>query len=623
MARAFDPSPSHEGGHPAPGAVSRLLEELAEAPPSDVGDGWKKWLAPGVVVGRFELVREIGRGGFGVVWEAVDRESGRRVAFKAVRPGGKGGVREARLLQEAEVSARLSHPGIVSLLDVGRSSHGPYLVLELLRGWTLASRLDYGALLPAEALRVGAATAAAVAHAHAHGVVHRDLKPANVFLCEDGGVKVLDFGLAHAFGHRRADGGTPAYMAPEQRRGAPEDERTDVFALGVMLHRMLAGELPFPDLAGRSVEGPEPAPALEVVGAPSLGPLLSKMLEKDPVRRPRDAGAVLPGIEAAREELARAPARVAVAPVRVRRLPSADARAYDYCLRARQFLMVPLKANLKFACEMFARAVEVDPRYAPAHAGLAEGAAQLHMYYPSAEGDQLEVAHASSARALELDPGLAEAHAGRGLALFLSRRMEEAEREFKAAIAADPSLPEARYYYARACFQQGRHAEAARLCREANAAREGYQAAFFAAQASEAAGEHAEALEAYRLALGVCERHMEMNPDDPRAATMRAVCLARVGRREEGLHWARQALAIDPLDSGVRYNVACLYSVEGARDEALDCLEEVVRAGFINPEWMEKDPDLSSLRGLPRFQALMGGLARPPPAPPAPVTSGT
>jgi hypothetical protein len=136
LARAFEPSPSQEGGHPAPGAVSRLLGELAEAPPTDVGDGWKKWLASGVVVGRFELVREIGRGGFGVVWEAVDRESGRRVAFKAVRPGGKGGVREARLLQEAEVSARLSHPGIVSLLDVGRSSHGPYLVLELLRGWT-------------------------------------------------------------------------------------------------------------------------------------------------------------------------------------------------------------------------------------------------------------------------------------------------------------------------------------------------------------------------------------------------------------------------------------------------------------------------------------------------------
>ncbi|MCX5732476.1 MAG: tetratricopeptide repeat protein, partial [Deltaproteobacteria bacterium] len=156
----------------------------------------------------------------------------------------------------------------------------------------------------------------------------------------------------------------------------------------------------------------------------------------------------------------------------------------------------------------------------------------------------------------------------RGLALFLSRRMEEAEREFKAAIEADPSLPEARYYYARACFQQGRNAEAARLCREANAAREGYQAAFFAAQAGEASGGHAVALEDYRLALDVCERHMEMNPDDPRAATMRAVCLARLGRREEGIQWARQALAIDPLDAGVRYNVACLYAVEGATDDA-------------------------------------------------------
>ena len=603
---------------PAPGAVSRLLEELADAPPCAVDEGWDRWLVPGAMAGRFELVREIGRGGFGVVWEAVDKESGRRVAFKAVRPGGQGGIREATLLHEAEVSARLSHPGIVSLLDVGRSGHGPFLVMELLRGWTLSDRLDYGALLPAEALRIGAAATRAVAHAHAHGVFHRDITPANVFLCEDGGVKVLDFGLARAFGHRRADGGTPAYMAPEQRRGAPEDERTDVFALGLLLHRMLSGELPFPDEAGRSVQGPEPAPTLEVVGAPSLGPLLSRMLEKDPVRRPRDAGEVVPGIEAAREELARAPERLAAAPVRVRRIPSADARAYDHCLRARQFLKVPRKANLRFACEMFARAIRIDARYAPAHAGLAEGAAQLHMYYPSVDGEQLAIALAASARALELDPGLAEAHAARGLSLFLCQRPEEAEVEFQAAIAADPSLPEARYYYARACFQQGRNEEAARLCREANAAREDYQAAFFAAQASEAAGGRAASLEAYRMALEVCERHMEMNPDDPRAATMRAVSLARIGRREDGLHWARQALAIDPLDAGVRYNVACLYSLEGATDEALDCLEEVVRAGFRNREWMERDPDLMSLRGLPRFHTLMERMASPPPGPPAP-----
>jgi tetratricopeptide (TPR) repeat protein len=587
--------------------VTRLLEELADAPDSDVGEGWEAWLAPGKVVDRLELIREIGRGGLGVVWEAIDRTTGRHVAFKAVRPGGKSGMREARLVAEAEVAARLSHPGIVSLLDVGRSRRGPYLVLELLRGWTLGDRLDYGALPPAEALRIAASACRAVAHAHSHGVVHRDLKPANVFLCEDGAVKVVDFGLAHAFGQRRASGGTPAYMAPEQWRGAPEDERTDVFALGVLL----------PDDGGRAVLGPEPAPSIEVAGAPSLGPLLSRMLEKDPVRRPRDGGEVLPGLEASLEELARAPAAVAAAPTRVRRLPSADARAYDCCLRARQFLKVPRKANLQFACEMFRRATEIDPRYAPAHAGLAEGAAQLHMLYPSADGAQLRVADEASTRALELDPGLAEARAARGLTLFLSRRMEEAEREFLLAIQSDPSRPEARYYYARACLQQGRHEEAARLCREANAVREDYQSAFFAAQASEAAGS---AAEAYRTALEVVERHMEMNPDDPRAATMRAVCLARAGRREEGLHWARQALAIDPLDAGVRYNVACLYAIEGAHEEALDCLEAVVAAGFRNREWMERDPDLAPLRGSLRFRALMD---RMPDAPSSPVTSGT
>ena len=605
-----------DDGRPAPGAVTRLLEELADAPPSEVGEGWSSWLAPGVKVGPVELVREIGRGGFGVVWEAVDRQSGRHVAFKAVRPGGKAGIREARLLHEAEVAGRIVHPGIVSLLDVGQGAHGPYLVLELLRGWTLAERLDYGPLPPSEALRIVLATTRAVAHAHASGVVHRDLKPANVFLCEDGAVKVLDFGLAHAFGQARSGGGTPAYMAPEQWRGAPEDERTDVFALGVLLHRLLAGEPPFLDDGGRTAQGPEPAPALEVAGAPSIGPLLQLMLKKDPVDRPRDAGQALPGIEAAIEELSRAPAAVASVPVRVRRVPTADARAYDFCQRARQFLKVPRKANLRFACEMFAKATEVDPLYAPAHAGLAGGAAQLQMLYPSPDGEQLRIAEAASLRALELDPGLAEAHAARGLTLFLSRRVEEAEKEFLIAIAADPSRPEARYFYARACFQQGRHELAARLCREANAVREDYQAAFFAAQASEAGGASEAAAEAYRVALGVCERHMEMNPDDPRAATMRAVCLARTGRRDDGLHWARQALAIDPLDAGVRYNVACLYAVEGALDDALTCLEEVVRAGFRNREWMERDPDLSSLRGQPRFQALMDGMTASPPAGP-------
>jgi tetratricopeptide (TPR) repeat protein len=590
-----------------PGTLTSLIEEVVRGAAPALPEGsWTDGMRAGTVIGRYELLREAGRGGFGVVWEARDPLLGRSVAFKAVRAGDHLGLREERLQREAEAAARLSHPNIVTLHDLGRSPHGPYLVLELLRGQSLAQRLEAGPLPAREALRVGVEVARALAHAHAHGVIHRDLKPANVFLCADGPVKVLDFGLSLVFGGDAAAGGTAGYMAPEQARGQPGDARTDLFALGVLLHVLLAARLPFDPAGEPGRYGP--ATPLAVAEAPGAGALVARLLELEPDRRPSSAGEVAAALTAILREAERSTPAGGAAP--------ADVRAYEYYLRGRRFLQQTRKASLRFAEEMFGRAVEIAPGFALAHAGRAEAVALRNMYYPP-EQDELEQAAAASARAVELVPTLAEAHAAQGLTLTMLKRPEEARRAFERALALDPGLPEAHYYFARACFQGGQLEEAARRFREAAAAGEHYQAAFFAAQASEATGKHAEALEAYRLALGVCERHMEMNPDDPRAATMRAVCLARIGRREDGLHWARQALAIDPLDPGVRYNVACLYAVEGAADEALDCLEEVVRAGFQNPEWMERDPDLASLRGLPRFQTLMNGLARAPPDPPA------
>jgi TolB-like protein/Flp pilus assembly protein TadD len=309
-----------EGGRMKPGAISALLRELA-APPgdADAGSTWDAALAPGAVFGRFELVREVGRGAFGDVWEARDLELGRTVAFKALRVAGGGEEREERLLREAEAAARLCHPNIVTLHDVGRTEHGPYLVLELLRGETLARRLERGPLPVEEAVRVALEVARGLAHAHAEGVVHRDLTAANVFLCGDGRVKLLDLGLAHAFGRRRLEGGTPAAMAPEQWRGAPEDERTDVFAWGALVHRMLCGQAPFPDDGGRSLLGGAPAPRLEVAGAPALGELVAHALERDPVGRPRDGTALLAALEALREPWPAAPSGTGSR--RVRRRP--------------------------------------------------------------------------------------------------------------------------------------------------------------------------------------------------------------------------------------------------------------------------------------------------------------
>ena len=275
-----------------PGVLSTLLAELAREPQADLGDDWDRWLCPGATIGRFELVRELGRGGFGIVWEARDRELRRSVAFKAVRAGERTALKEEALAHEAEAIARLAHPNLVTLYDVGRSQHGPYLVLELLRGQTLAARLEQEPLSVRESLHLAAEVSRGLAHAHGAGVVHRDLKPANVMLTDDGRVKVLDFGLAHAFGRKRILGGTPAFMAPEQWMDAPEDERTDIFALGVMLYRSLSGQLPF-DGSGSDFAAPE----LEVEDAPELGELVGRMLSRDPVYRPRDGAAVLVELE--------------------------------------------------------------------------------------------------------------------------------------------------------------------------------------------------------------------------------------------------------------------------------------------------------------------------------------
>jgi len=286
---------------PEPGPLSSLLLALARA--TDPSDVVGVLPGPGEKVGRFEIVRELGRGGFGVVLDARDPLLHRRVALKLVRPGRRvddGGP----ALAEAVAVAQLSHPNIVDLYDAGMSDAGPFLVFEKLEGEPLSKQLERGPLSVVEATRIALEVAKGLAHAHRNAVVHRDLKPSNVFLCSDGRVKVLDFGLALVFGNRRAiEGGTPGWMAPEQRRGAPEDERTDVWALGTILFGALAGREP----AGNR---------LTTEDEPELVALVERMLEHDPVKRPRDATEVVQALEPIVRRL-EAPNRPAT--VRVRR----------------------------------------------------------------------------------------------------------------------------------------------------------------------------------------------------------------------------------------------------------------------------------------------------------------
>jgi TolB-like protein/Flp pilus assembly protein TadD len=280
-------------------------------------------------------------------------------------------------------------------------------------------------------------------------------------------------------------------------------------------------------------------------------------------------------------------------------------RAYEYYLRGRQFFHQFREKGLQFARRMFGRAIESDPNYVLAHAGMADCSSFLYMYWDASEAN-LDQANASSQKALELGPEVAEAHAARGLALTLSKRHGEAQGEFETAIRLDPKLFEAHYFYGRACFQQGKLEEAAHWFERASAVRaEDFQSLSLLALAYTGLGQRQAAEAARRRAVQIVERHLEFNPDDARAWYMGAIDLCQLGQREKGLEWATRGLSIDPEDSGVLYNVGCVYALLGESDEALGCLEKAIHNGFGQREWIENDSDLDSLRGLPRFQKLL------------------
>jgi tetratricopeptide (TPR) repeat protein len=259
---------------------------------------------------------------------------------------------------------------------------------------------------------------------------------------------------------------------------------------------------------------------------------------------------------------------------------------------------------MQFARRMFERAIEVDPKYSKAFAGVADCCSFMYMYWDGSKAN-LEGADTASKRALELDPELAEANASRGFALSLSRQYEEARKYFEAAIRLNPKLYEAHYLYARACFQEGRLEDAVRQYEEASRVRpEDYQALLLIQSPLHGLGRHEDAKDALRRGLVVAEKHLELNPDDARALCLGGQALMQLDEPERALEWAQRAHKIDPTDSGILYNVACVYALGGMTHQALDCLDQAIQNGFGHREWLDHDTDLDSLREDPRFEAL-------------------
>ncbi len=297
---------SAEAADPAAG-----LTDFLAPPQADDELGW---------LGKYRILKVLGHGGMGVVFQGEDPKLKRTVALKAMLPGLAASASAGkRFLREAQAMAAVEHDHIARIYQVDEDRGVPFLAMEFLKGEPLDDRLKRGEQLPvAEVLRIGREIAEALAAAHATGLIHRDIKPANVWLeAPRGRVKILDFGLARAAAQESgltqqgAIIGTPTYMAPEQAQGDPLDARCDLFSLGVVLYRLCTGRLPFQGSDTIStlmaVATSDPAPPWQVnADVPTeLSDLVMHLLAKKPAQRVASAEVVVQMLQTLEKQLAR------------------------------------------------------------------------------------------------------------------------------------------------------------------------------------------------------------------------------------------------------------------------------------------------------------------------------
>ena len=314
--------------------VERFLESRrglgdVASEPGAADDGIQDDLVPpavdaaGLFAGRYRIVRLLGRGGMGVVYQAEDLRLKRFVALKFLA-GELSAHAQARtrFLREAQAAAALDDPHVCTVYEAGEDQGRAYIAVAFIDGPTLRDRIALGPLAIDEAVAIARGVAAGLAAAHARGIVHRDIKPGNVMLAAPRIAKITDFGLARMEGASQSTktagiAGTPAYMSPEQAQGLPTDQRTDIWSFGCVLFEMLTGRSPFATSSGQVdvfaiVHGPAPAAAAFRPDVPAaIAAVLERCLEPDLRRRYQNASSLLADLEAAGEGAAAPAARAA------------------------------------------------------------------------------------------------------------------------------------------------------------------------------------------------------------------------------------------------------------------------------------------------------------------------
>ena len=649
-------------------------------------------LGAGTRLGSFEILGPIGSGGMGDVYRARDIRVDRAVALKVLpEEFFEGQERRQRFEREAKMLASLNHPGIATLYSFeeisssSSSSTRHLLAMELVEGEDLGQRLVSGPLSLEESLSYARQISEALEAAHEKGIVHRDLKPANVKVTPDGRVKLLDFGIAKAVALDRADTraltatasptlagevlGTPAYMSPEQARGDVVDARTDVWAFGCLVYEMVAGCAPFrrrttaQTLAAVLGERPRFDEKRWRAAPAALRGLVSRCLEREPGLRPasgRDLALAIAKVGPDRRRRrfvalaavaagvatvfllatfarptgshsASVPTQSAFTPA-----PGSDSPTFALYEKARAAYQANTKADNARAISLYDEALRVDPKYAPAWAGLAFACARYSFQYFDGDPAWAGRAEEAAARALDYGPFLAEAHQARAQVLSSRHQNFDFRRalpEARRALELSPNFDIAHYWMGvgyglhlglfdegvralqRAAeinpkwaaplaamgvirLQEGRYDDALTFARKAVEMAPGYSVAYVPlAEALLRTGRDAE-----------CEaeisRALEKEPRNTWVLSLRAVLAAKRGARDEADALIEKAEGIYD-DHHVQYNAALVAAVRGDAAGTVARLRRVV-AGNFNPHgWFAADPLLAPVRNDAAFRAFL------------------
>ena len=657
-------------------AAEAMLEDSAAKLGASALGSFGGMEAP-VVVGPFRVVREIGRGGMGVVYLADDTRLGRQVALKILRVrSASDTLGRARFLAEARAISALDHPNVATLYEIGVTEDGrPFLAFAYYAGETLDVRIRRGRLPSDEAVEIARGIACGLGAAHGRGIVHGDVKPSNVILTEAGDVKLLDFGVARVAGEERAGQGVPlgtlAYMSPEQVAGVQgTDQRTDLWALGVVLHEMLTGERPFrgPDretLSRAILESPLRVERTEPWASPELGTVLEGLLEKDPERRYSDVRDVL-------DDLYRAPTRSQVASTRSpisiglwmlavvavvwltvasglregggagppRQGPAGGQDLEEALRYAATHLERRTEEGIQLAGRYYERALSLDASSAEAMVGLATARLRSASWGLIPPVDAYPEAKALAESALRVDSSLAQAYAALAEVSLRWEWDPEAGRGFaERAMALDDSSPAALAALAQVLAAEGARGEWRGAAARANALRRQPPTSFMARAVARYLdrrfGEAIEQAEAARefdegvwqaawiiclarttsgsLAPGLqpCVEARSLSGDNAMAVGAHGAALAASGFRDEALLLAREL----ELRSRERYvpgtAVAWIYGALGDMDRAFLWMEQAFVDRDASLLHLARGAFFDPLRADQRFADLLARHFRP------------